>query len=262
MMSDGAFLRNVSFGILPRGYAPDEVDSLLALIARKLEAGEDPCDIIEAAAFSSTPAGYAPREVDELLHTLAAAQAAQAQAEPPAKDSEPSGVAVADPLIADTGPASDDDVKKGVESAQFDRPDPGPTAPVSDVLDTALESHVVEIARRCEGLVEEALSSAQAHRQATLREIADARDAALRRMEAQERSSGDQLAAAQASVRGELELACEQARLDLAAVREEIERARVEAERLRAVASEIQATIVESISRAQQELTNGDTAAA
>jgi hypothetical protein len=81
-------------------------------------------------------------------------------------------------------------------------------------------------------------------------------------MEAQERSSGDRLAAAQASVRGELELACEQARLDLAAVREEIERARIEAERLRAVASEIQATIVESISRAQQELTNGDTAAA
>jgi hypothetical protein len=249
----------VSFGILPRGYAPDEVDSLLGLIASKLEAGEDPSDIIEAAAFSSAPVGYAPREVDELLQTVVAEQ--HAQAEPPAKDSESSDIAVARIVITDTGPASDEDAKNGVASAQFDRPDPGPDPPVNE-LDTVLESQVVAITRRCQAFLEEALSTAQAHRQATLREIAVARDAALRRMEAQERSSGDQLATAHASGRRELELACEQARIQLEAVRAEIERARVEVEHLRRVASEMQAAIVDSISRAQQELTNGDTAAA
>jgi len=256
-MRDGAFLRNVRFGILPRGYAPDEVDGLLELIARKLEAGEDPCDLIEAAAFSSTPAGYAPREVDELLQTLAAPPDAHAPAEPASRDS--GSPATADPVATDTGLASDEDAKIPVGSWQVGRPDPEPDTPVKD---TALETPVVETTCRCEAFLEEALSSVQAHRQSTVREIADARDAALRQMEEQERSSGDQMAAAHASIRAELELACEQARLELATVRAEIERARAEAEHLRVVASEMQATIVESISRAQQELTNGDTAAA
>jgi hypothetical protein len=69
-MTDPTSIRNASFGLLPTGYAPDQVDEILDQIATKIESGEDPTQIIQGASFSMAPIGYAPREVDEYLHQL------------------------------------------------------------------------------------------------------------------------------------------------------------------------------------------------
>jgi hypothetical protein len=69
-MADPTSIRNASFGLLPTGYAPDEVDETLDQIATKIEAGEDPTQIIQDTSFSTVSIGYAPREVDEYLQQL------------------------------------------------------------------------------------------------------------------------------------------------------------------------------------------------
>ena len=70
-MFDPESIRNASFTLLPTGYNPEHVDTLLDAIATRVEAGEPFVDLVDGAELESSAVGYAPEEVADFLAALA-----------------------------------------------------------------------------------------------------------------------------------------------------------------------------------------------
>jgi DivIVA domain-containing protein len=62
-------IRNASFSLLPTGYSPEQVDSVLNEVADAIASGNTG-DLALEHSFEHTDVGYAPREVDEFLSKL------------------------------------------------------------------------------------------------------------------------------------------------------------------------------------------------
>jgi hypothetical protein len=60
-------IRNASFSLVPIGYNPEEVDSILNALAEKVAGGDPIAEILTTASFEATDVGYAPDEVDEFF---------------------------------------------------------------------------------------------------------------------------------------------------------------------------------------------------
>jgi hypothetical protein len=60
-------IRNASFSLVPIGYNPEEVDSILNALAEKVAGGETVTELLATASFEATGVGYAPDEVDEFF---------------------------------------------------------------------------------------------------------------------------------------------------------------------------------------------------
>jgi hypothetical protein len=63
-------IRNASFSLVPIGYNPEEVDSILNALAEKVAGGEPVTELLATASFEATDVGYAPDEVDEFFAIL------------------------------------------------------------------------------------------------------------------------------------------------------------------------------------------------
>jgi hypothetical protein len=63
-------IRNASFSLVPIGYNPEEVDSILNALADKVAGGEPAAELLASASFEATDVGYASDEVDEFFALL------------------------------------------------------------------------------------------------------------------------------------------------------------------------------------------------
>jgi DivIVA domain-containing protein len=124
-------IRNASFSLLPTGYSPEQVDTVLNEAADAIASGNIG-DFALQYAFEHTDVGYAPREVDQFLAKLEAELSGQTpeSAKPVAGEEEPAaeidGESIEEPdsldesepvSIEESENETDEDLNEGDEDA-------------------------------------------------------------------------------------------------------------------------------------------------
>jgi DivIVA domain-containing protein len=275
---DPESIRNASFTLLPTGYNPEHVDTLLDAIATRVEAGEPFADLVDSTEVESSDVGYAPEEVADFLAALADhAEDVAADAEldevSHAPESSPSDHELADADEAAeifTYAAAPEQPEWQPESTPVDLQVLGQAVHrTSETLGSlqsfidneisamklAVERQAQETALRCETLLSEAAAEAKTLTDAANAEISRARKEAERENEKRQRELAKQLKQMQADADAAAAKLRSESEEYAAETRAAADRDRQDAQRTIENAISMQSAIAESLERARQQLT-------
>ena len=276
---DPESIRNASFTLLPTGYNPEHVDTLLDAIATRVEAGESFVDLVDGAEPESSAVGYAPEEVADFLAALAHhAQDVSADVE----IDEPSLAAESSPSDDEVTDAGEAEAETFIYAAAPEQPEWQPESTPVDLqvlgqavhrtsetlgslqsfidneisaMKLAVERQAQETALRCETLLSQAAAEAKTLTDAANAEISRARKEAERENEKRQRELAKQLKQMQADADAAAATLRSEAEEYAAATRASADRDRQDAQRTIENAISMQSAIAESLERARQQLT-------
>jgi DivIVA domain-containing protein len=275
---DPESIRNASFTLLPIGYNPEHVDTLLDAIATRVEAGEPFADLVDGTEVESSEVGYAPEEVADFLAALGEhAEDASADVELDEVSLAPES-SVRDDEVTDAGEVADifnyaaapEQPEWHPESTPVDLQVLGQAVHrTSETLGSlqsfidneisamklAVERQAQETALRCETLLSEAAAEAKTLTDAANAEISRAHREAERENEKRQRELAKQLKQMQADADAAAAKLRSESEEYAAETRAAADRDRQDAQRTIENAISMQSAIAESLERARQQLT-------